>query len=217
MQTVDNIIMKPIGEVIPYEKNPRKNSKTVELLCKVIPKVGFNVPLVIDKNNVIVKGHARWLAAKQLGMDAVPCVVTDADPEAVKADRIADNKVFEFSQWINEELMHEVDMLDMDFNPAEFGLPTMQFDGGGFDFVGDDDYDDDLENSAELEERRRRFMEQLEAEAVPVQITTQQEIDHAKARKAGEATKDAPQYLSVTCEKCGHVFFVRKGDAMEWE
>lgn len=216
MQTVDSIIMKPIDEVIPYEKNPRKNSKTVELLCKVIPKVGFNVPLVIDKNNVIVKGHARWLAAKQLGMELVPCVVTDADPEAVKADRIADNKVFEFSQWINEELMHEVDMLDMDFNPAEFGLPTMQFDGGGFDFVGDED-DTDISDPAELEEKRRRFMEQLEAEAVPVQITTQQEIDHAKARKAGEATKDAPQYISVTCEKCGHVFFVRKGDAMEWE
>lgn len=216
MQTVDTIIMKPINEVIPYEKNPRKNSKTVELLCKVIPKVGFNVPLVIDKDNVIVKGHARWLAAKQLGMETVPCVVTDADPEAVKADRIADNKVFEFSQWVNDELMHEVDMLDMDLDLTEFGLPTMQFDAGAFDFMDDDD-DLDTADPAELEEKRRLFMEQMEAEAIPVQITTQQEIDHAKARKAGEATKDAPQYISVTCEKCGHVFFVRKGDAMEWE
>ena len=217
MQTVNEIVMRGVDEVKPYEKNPRKNSKTVELLCKVIPKVGFNVPLVIDKDNVIVKGHARWLAAKQLGMEQIPCVITDADPEAVKADRIADNKVFEFSKWINDELAHEVDMLDMDFDPAEFGLPVMQFGGDDFGFMPEED-DGDMELSpADLEEKRRRFLEQMEQEAVPVQITTQQEIEHAKMREGEEATKDTPQYLSVTCEKCGHVFFVRKGDAMEWE
>ena len=89
MDVADEIIMVPIDKIIPYEKNPRKNSKTVELLVKVIPKVGFNVPLVLDTENVIVKGHARWLAAKQLGMTEVPCIYSYADPETIKADRIA--------------------------------------------------------------------------------------------------------------------------------
>ena len=217
MKTVDSIVMMPVEQVIPYEHNPRRNSKTVELLCKVIPKVGFNVPLVIDKNNVIVKGHARWLAAKQLGMEKVPCVVTDEDPEAVKADRIADNKVFEFSQWLNEELLHEVDMLDMGFDMSEFGLPTMKFDDS-FEFEPMSEEDESGGYDADAaEERRRLFLEQLEQEAQPVQITTQHEIDSAKARAKGEASKDAPEYFSVKCEKCGYVYFIRKGDAAEWE
>ena len=73
------IVMKPISEVKPYVRNPRKNEKTVKLLVDIIPKVGFNVPLVIDKKGIIVKGHARYAAAIQLGMTEVPCVITDAD------------------------------------------------------------------------------------------------------------------------------------------
>jgi site-specific DNA-methyltransferase (adenine-specific) len=49
------IVMKKLNEVKPYVRNPRKNDKTVDLLCKIIPKVGFNVPLVIDENGIIVK------------------------------------------------------------------------------------------------------------------------------------------------------------------
>lgn len=213
MDVVKTIIMKPIDSVVPYEKNPRKNSKTVELLCKAIPKVGFNVPLVIDHDNVIVKGHARWLAAKKLGMAEVPCVVSDADPETIKADRIADNKVFEFSKWINEELLHEVDMLDLDFSPEEFGLPTVKFDDEGFGFMPDDEPDFDG-GADDLEEKRRRFMEMQESQEV--QIVTQSEIENAKEKLKAEQGKNAPEYLSVTCEKCGHVFFVRKGDEQEW-
>ena len=69
------IVMKPINEVKPYIRNPRKNEKTVKLLVDIIPKVGFNVPLVIDKNGIIVKGHARFAAALQLGddRDSVRC------------------------------------------------------------------------------------------------------------------------------------------------
>lgn len=216
MQTVDKIIMKPINEIVPYEKNPRKNSKTVELLCKIIPKVGFNVPIVIDANNVIVKGHARWLAAKKLGMEQVPCVISTADPESIKADRIADNKVFEFSQWVNDELLHEVDMFEIGFDPSEFDLPVMNSETD-FEFFEEEQ---DFEEEIGEEERKRRFEEFLkrqEQEEPQVQITTGQELEHAKQELKQEASRGAASYLSVTCEKCGHVFYVREGDAMVWE
>ena len=77
MEIVNQIVMKKISEVKPYVRNPRKNDKTVNLLVEIIPKVGFNVPLVIDRNSIIVKGHARYAAAIRLGMEEIPCVVTD--------------------------------------------------------------------------------------------------------------------------------------------
>ena len=110
MEIVKRIVMKKISEVKPYVRNPRKNDKTVNLLVEIIPKVGFNVPLVIDRNGIIVKGHARYAAAIRLGMEEVPCVVTDADEETIKLDRLADNRISEFSEWINDELLHEIDM-----------------------------------------------------------------------------------------------------------
>lgn len=219
MKTVDSIIMMPIKNVIPYENNPRENSKTVDLLVKIIPQVGFNVPLVLDKNHVIVKGHARYLAAQRLGMIEVPCVISDADPEAIKADRIADNKVFEFSTWINDELMHELDMLDIDFDPEAFGLPNVSQMGGempAFDFEDDDE---DFENPVDAEERRRRYeelMRQMEEEAEPVEIVTRQQVEHAKMRQKSEAGAP-PEYFAVKCEKCGKVMYVRKGDEEVWE
>lgn len=98
MEIVNQIVMKKISEVKPYVRNPRKNDKTVNLLVEIIPKVGFNVPLVIDRNGIIVKGHARYAAAIRLGMEEIPCVVTDADEETIKLDRLADNRISEFSE-----------------------------------------------------------------------------------------------------------------------
>lgn len=124
MEIVNQIVMRKISEVRPYVRNPRKNDKTVNLLVEIIPKVGFNVPLVIDRAGVIVKGHARYAAAIRLGMQEIPCVVTDADEETIKLDRLADNRISEFSEWIDEDLLHEVDMLNLDF---DFDLDALGF------------------------------------------------------------------------------------------
>ena len=161
----NEIVMRKINTVKPYVRNPRKNDKTVELLCKIIPKVGFNVPLVIDENGIIVKGHARFTAAIRLGMEEVPCIITHADPEAIKADRIADNKISEFSEWVNEELMHEIDMIDLDFDFSELGFPTMNFD----DIPTMEDFGADLssEEGHEIseEEKQKLYEEFLEKQA----------------------------------------------------
>ena len=213
VKTVDKIVMRKLDSITPYDKNPRKNSKTVELLVQVIPKVGFNVPLVLDKDGVIVKGHARYYAATILGMDEIPCVISDASPEEIKLDRIADNKVFEFSKWDDEELLHEVDMLNLDIDMSMFGLPSVG--GEGFEEFEFND-DDDIELSQEaIDERRRRFEEMIAQEADPVMITTQTGIDHAKMAQREEAQKP-PKYFMVVCEKCGAVMYIREGDAITW-
>lgn len=212
MKVANEIKMIPIDQIKPYDKNPRKNSKTVELLVKILPKVGFNVPLVLDKDNVIVKGHARYLAAKQLEMPELPCIITDADPEAIKADRIADNKVFEFTIWDDEELLHELDMIDLDFDFADFGLPTTDISSFDFEIP---DMDEELQQYDD-EERRKRFLELLEQEAEEVHIVTEHEISAAKERQSGEAERGKQEFFSVECEKCGNTIFLRRGDERDW-
>ena len=83
-----------------------------------IQEFGFKVPLVIDKNNVVVTGHTRLKAAKRLGIDEVPCVVADDLSDAqIKAFRIADNKVSEYAEWDEELLQVELEQLEeLDFN-----------------------------------------------------------------------------------------------------
>lgn len=93
------VIYLPIAEIKPYWKNPRINDATVDALIEAIPLIGFNQPILIDKHNVIVKGHARYTAAVRLQMKKVPCIVSDNPDEINKLDRIADNKVFELSYW----------------------------------------------------------------------------------------------------------------------
>lgn len=117
-----NIIEMKIGDIKPYEKNPRRNDEAAKYVAASIKEFGFKVPIVIDKDNVIVAGHTRYKAAKNLGLEEVPCIVADdLTPEQVKAFRLADNKVTEKAEWDFELLNGELDDL-FDFNMADFGF-----------------------------------------------------------------------------------------------
>jgi len=110
------IINKKIEDLKPYENNPRFNDDAVEYVAKSIKEFGFKVPMIIDKDNVIVAGHTRYKAAMELGLKEVPCIVADdLTPEQVKAFRLADNKVSDYSIWNNVALLEELDALkDLD-------------------------------------------------------------------------------------------------------
>lgn len=209
MEVVSKIVMKKLSEVKPYVRNPRKNDKTVDLLVEVIPKVGFNVPLVIDRNGIIVKGHARYAAAIRLGLAEIPCVVTDADEETIKLDRLTDNKISEFSEWLDEDLLHEIDMLNLDFDIdlEAFGLPA-GFDDFGADFLSGDE--EDGESDADRKARYTAFAEASEKDST---IVTQTQLDAAKAT-AHQVAEKPTKYFKVVCEQCGHVAFIREGDAV---
>ena len=117
-------------KLIPYVNNPRHNEDAVEKVMASIQEFGFKVPLVIDKNNVVVTGHTRLKAAKRLGIDEVPCVVADDLSDAqIKAFRIADNKVSEYAEWDEELLKLELEQLEeMDFDLDELNIDYSDFD-----------------------------------------------------------------------------------------
>jgi len=121
--SADKIVMLPVSEVRPYEKNPRKNAKAVKYVKASIEQFGFKVPIIIDSNRVIVAGHTRLLAAKSLGMAEVPCIMADdLTEDQVKAFRLADNKVGEFAEWDMDLLGDELDALDMDMSVFGFDI-----------------------------------------------------------------------------------------------
>jgi ParB-like chromosome segregation protein Spo0J len=111
-----------LKELMPYENNPRKNEDAVQYVKSSIEQFGFKVPIIIDKDNIIVAGHTRYEAAKELGFDKVPCIIADdLTEEQIKAFRLADNKVSEFSKWDNELLNTELsDLTDIDMGAFGF-------------------------------------------------------------------------------------------------
>lgn len=117
---IKNIAVK---ELIPYEKNTKKHDDVqINNVAESIKQYGFVQPIVIDKNNVVVIGHCRLLAAKKLKMTDVPCVcVDDLTEEQVKALRIVDNKSNE-SDWFNDILELELPDVDLSAFDFDFGL-----------------------------------------------------------------------------------------------
>lgn len=127
-----NITERKISDIIPYENNPRNNENAIEKVAESIREFGFKVPIIVDKGGIIVAGHTRLEAAKLLGLKKVPVIVADdLTPEQVKAFRLADNKVAEFSTWDFKKLNEELSELGSAFNFEGFGFN--QFNAAGCD------------------------------------------------------------------------------------
>lgn len=118
------IIKLKIDEVIPYENNPRNNDEAVAYVAESIKQCGYCSPIIIDEDNVILCGHTRLKALKQLGYKEVECVrksgMTD---EQKKKYRILDNKTAEVAEW-NFDLL-EKELKDLDFGDFDFGFDDM--------------------------------------------------------------------------------------------
>lgn len=116
------IVQKGLKEIKPYKNNPRMNDEAVPFVANSIREFGFKVPIVIDKDGVIVCGHTRYKAAKKLKLKEVPCVIADdLTEEQVKAFRLADNKVSEAAEWDFELLDEEINLLE-GFDFEDFGF-----------------------------------------------------------------------------------------------
>lgn len=134
MNKNQQIEYKSIHDIQPYGKNAKKHpGDQIEKIADSIQSFGFNQPIVVDKNNVIIVGHGRYLAATSLGLSEVPIITIDIDEEKAKAYRLADNKLNE-SDW------------DMQLVIAELKeLSAQMIDLTGFDrklVLDDDDKDD---------------------------------------------------------------------------
>ena len=122
------VLDMPIGELIPYENNPRNNEDAVDKVAASIREFGFRVPIIVDKNNVIVAGHTRLKAAELLGLETVPVIrADDLTDEQIKAYRLADNKTAEFADWDFSKLEEELAEL-AEIDMTAFGFEEMHID-----------------------------------------------------------------------------------------
>lgn len=116
-----------IDRLIPYENNPRDNDKAVEKVANSIREFGFQQPLVVDVDGVVVVGHTRLKAAQLLGLEQVPVVVAkNLTPAQAQMYRLADNKTNELASWNFEKLSIELDGLTVDFDVEDFGFTNVE-------------------------------------------------------------------------------------------
>lgn len=107
------IVERPISEIKPYPKNAKEHPKgQIKQIAASIKEFGFNQPIVVDNNDVIIVGHGRYMAAEQLKLENVPVLTLDLDEERARAYRLADNKLNE-SDWDMDVVIEELKGLSM--------------------------------------------------------------------------------------------------------
>lgn len=133
----------PIGKLIEYARNPRKNDHAVDRIAAAIREFGFRVPVVAKSDGTVVDGHLRLKAAKKLGMAEVPVVLADDMTDVqIKAFRLSVNKMAEIAEWDTELLKLELEEL----HAEDFDMALLGFDAGelseamGLDSLPDEDY-----------------------------------------------------------------------------
>ena len=133
--------IKSIDEVTPYENNPRNNDQAVDAVANSIKEFGWQQPIVVDKNMIIIVGHTRYKAAKKLGLTKIPVVVaTNLSDEQAKAYRLADNKSGELADWNEDLLTDELGGID-DIDMSDFGFDNLE--ELESEDVQDDDFDEE--------------------------------------------------------------------------
>lgn len=117
------IVEKNVSDLKEYDNNPRNNDGSIDAVSESIKQFGFKVPIVIDKDNVIIAGHTRLKAARKLDLKTVPCIIADdLSPEKIRAFRLVDNKTAELSTWDFDKLTEELDSISDSFDFDSFGF-----------------------------------------------------------------------------------------------
>lgn len=207
MEQINNelkVVMIDTDKIKPYHRNVRFNDETVLKLCEIIPKVGFNVPILVDKNNVIIKGHSRWKAGVRLGFKKLPCIISENDEETNRLDRLTDNKIQEFSKWDIDLLKVEassINLEDIDLSDFGFDLDMEEIKMPETPSFSPVEYDSHTEyanvaqnaNYGEIEHNNEPSKE----------FITQKDVEKTVSVINNE-------YGSVTCPKCGNVVLYKK-------
>ena len=143
----------PIGKLIPYINNARTHSpEQIRKLRASLREFGFVNPVIIDRDYNIIAGHGRVMAAKEEGIDEVPCVYADHLSEAQKkAYILADNRMALDAGWDEEMLRVEIDALrELEFDPMLAGFDEKEL-AALYADTDDGAKDDDFDLSAALE------------------------------------------------------------------
>jgi len=122
----DNIQYFRAENITPYKNNARVNDRAVSALVKMIPQAKFNVPIVVDMNLVIVKGHSRYKALLELGWNEIPCIMIDGTDDEIREERLVDNKLSELAVYDDEKLMYEIKEMSFDLRGLGLELPEIR-------------------------------------------------------------------------------------------
>lgn len=120
----------PIENLVEYERNPRKNDDVVNRMCASIREFGFRIPIVAKSDGTVVDGHLRLKAARKLGMESIPVVLSDNLSEAqTKAFRLLANQSANWAKWDDDLLkveIQELEDLQFDLKMTGFELEKVQ-------------------------------------------------------------------------------------------
>lgn len=141
-----------VDKLIPYVNNPKQHpERQIDIIASSIKNFGFINPIIVDAHNEIVAGHGRLLAAKKLGLQAVPVLrVEHLTPAQVRAYRIADNKLSELGEWDEGLLAVELKFLqEENFDLSLTGFELEEIADLTLDFDDTPDGSDDVPNMSE--------------------------------------------------------------------
>lgn len=110
-------ILLRLSEIRPYPNNPRDIRPALEAVKESIRRFGYLVPIVVDREHVIIAGHTRYQALVELNHKDALVIVSDMSPEKAKEWRIVDNRSSEIAQWDRERLIAELRSIDEDMAP----------------------------------------------------------------------------------------------------
>lgn len=197
----NKIIELPIDAVKVYEGS-HKTDAVVGVMKQSLEEFGFQQPIIIDSNNVIVAGNALFKAAKELGKVKVPCLRTDyLTEEQIQQYRIADNKTSEFARWNEKKLRKELSYL---------GSPqSLQY-----------CFDENILSMLGMDQKPKPQHTQSAAVVVPQQggkkpkVLTEAEKDarfKEEMRSVDQSLQAKPaEYYEYHCSKCGKLVKIKK-------
>lgn len=231
-----DIVKKNIDTIKPYWRNPRKNGeKAVKAVKDSIKKYGYNQPIVIDKDNVIIAGHTRYKAIRELGYKDVPVVVLDISEDKAKQYRIADNKAAEKSEWDDDLLMFELREIDELEDMQDF------FDNGELDVLLDirdeeytfDDFDEEEErkqatatvmatvkqdepvDEEELEEKvQQEVMDRFKDSRAEENERIKKREQELQERFKNQSKEKENDYIDVSCPYCEEQYTLSKAQLL---
>lgn len=129
-----------INSITPYHKNPRKNKAAIQTVKESLREFGFKQPLVVDKDRVVIVGHTRLSAARELGFTTVPVLVAEDLNEAqCRAYRIMDNRSNENAEWDWNLLVEEFELLQ-DYDLTKTGFSEKEIEDLLADAAGESIY-----------------------------------------------------------------------------
>jgi len=123
-----NVSLRDINSIKPYAKNPRRNDLAVAAVARSIESFGFQQPIVVDSQGVVIVGHTRLKAAHSLNLTQVPVIVAELTEAQARAYRVADNKLNDISEWDDEVLFEELSRIVADGNENLSGFTAQEVD-----------------------------------------------------------------------------------------